>query len=285
MRRLLIGLVITALLSALVTAVTATSALAGAGYQKPHVGECRNITMAHVYKRTNSTSPIDCAEAHTVQTFKVGKLRERLFKGPRRDLARAVWKKCDPAWEKAMGRTTKVRLQTAYRYALWTPTKAEQRRGARWFRCDILLLGGRYSLAPLTVTTAPFISNPIPDSQRLCLNPKYYYTTCERPHIQRTRAAVKLKNRPWPGKERVINMIAKKCRAAVPGTTTYFYPPSRAQWKAGLRWFRCYEKTTSRLAAPGIAGGQVGVLPDPGVHGDGRGSGGVDRTRGAELRD
>jgi Septum formation len=267
LRRLLSALAITALLSTLLTLVvastTTTSATAGPGYQKPKVGQCRDITNAQTIRRTNSTAPIDCTEAHTVQTFYVGTLRKRLFNGPRRALREAIETRCTPAAKKALGGTPRKRLQSAYFYDLWIPTKAQKRQGARWFRCDLGLFGGKRKLAPLTATSAPFLGKPIPDSQRLCLDPEYYYTVCDRPHVFRAVAAVKLKNRPWPGKARVINAIARKCVGATPGVKTYFFAPSRSDWNAGLRWFRCYQKTTSRLTARKGTVSGFGLLVGP----------------------
>ena len=271
--RRLVGAAIALVVMATLLATFSTSpASAGPGYQRPHVGECRNIVLGQIFKRANSTTPVACTEEHTAQTLLVAKLKKRFFKGPKRKLTEAVNKKCDAAWQTAVGRSTKQRLQSAYSYAWWIPTKAQRGQGARWFRCDIVLWGGKTALAPLTATSAPFLDKPIPDSQRLCLVSGAYGTTCDRPHSFRAVAVVKLKTGPWPGKAKLVNRIGKKCLAAKPEVDPYFYRPSRKVWETtdGPLWVRCYEKTTARLATPGVTGRQLGILPDPGVHSDRR---------------
>lgn len=281
-RRLLGGFVALALLTSLFAAVATSPANAGAGYQKPHKGECRNITWSQSSKFSNNSTPVSCALTHTYQTIATPKLSKRVWKTKKTATA-AMNDKCHKAAIEALGRPYKKELMSAYAFNAFGPTKAQRAHGARWFRCDLTLFGGKKKLAPLTVTNAPYLTLPIPDNQAKCLTTNFYIITCALPHFLRVTGVVKLKGKAYPGKAKVKKMAVAKCRSRVTTNSFYYDWPTKAEWQSHYKWVLCESiDNTPRLAAPGGPGGvgrQVGVLADPGVHGDGSRSRGIDGAR------
>jgi len=128
----------------------------GPHYQEPTVGQCRNYTITAAYKESNSTPVTPCSSTHTAKVFAVGQLPEGVTWSSSGDQIRAaVGKKCAPASATALGGTEKLRRMSAYSSWWFAPTQAQKDYGARWFRCDVALLG-HASLLPL-----PSNSNPL----------------------------------------------------------------------------------------------------------------------------
>ena len=120
-----------------------------------------------------------------------------------------------PSYEEWMGRSQLARALTAYGRSWFIPTKAERNQGARWVRCDVILMGGNTALAPLPYDAAPLVPNPITDSVRKCLTGKYYWTTCDRSHSWRASGDFNVRKGKYPTAKQMRAIAIKKCSPMV----------------------------------------------------------------------
>jgi hypothetical protein len=234
-----------ALVAGTLTASVAAPASAAIG--KPAVGECHDLTTAQVNAPTDSQAPVDCSQSHTTRTIRVAQLPSGTSWNDGADqISRTVDRKCLPARDEALGRTAKVRDRSAYTYVWFIPTRAEREAGARWFRCDLALIGGSRML-PLPTDETPALGGlPLPDSVAKCLHPDTLITTtCERTHTWRSTGSFTLRLVDYPTDKRFRTAALKRCPALV--TTGRYRWTFRGEmgWKLGDHTVVCYSKTRS----------------------------------------
>ncbi len=188
-----------AIVASLLTGVGASPASAGAGFQKPKTGQCRNISYSQSRAATNSTAPVSCGTKHTAQTIAVGTLSKKVWKSKKKANA-AIDSLCQKAFNKSVGRSTSLRLRSSFAVSSFIPTKAQKSKGALWYRCDAVVLRGK-ALTPLTTTKKPLLSSPTPANQARCITSSTATpTTCDAPHKYKATSAFKLKGKKYPGK-------------------------------------------------------------------------------------
>jgi len=232
--------VIFATLIAVVGLGSATApAQADPHYAQPTVGECHDYsykTVAH----HSETSPAEvCDGTQTAMTYAVVVVPKRI--GVNTDAAaRYALPKCDKAFAKALGGRPTTWALSAYSSAWYVPTKAQQRQGAQWVRCDALLAGGHNKLAPVP-TSLKLGHLPLDDSVAKCLvsaNHRSYSTVCDRRHDFRSKKALQLRGSHYPTAQQFGQLAARRC------PRLYFIPPSADSWRAGYKILVCYAKTS-----------------------------------------
>lgn len=245
MRRALMSTAILAtlaLVATLLAGVTAGPANAGAGYQKPKVGQCRNLSGAQARAKTNSTKPVSCASTHTAQTVGVGKLSAKLAKSSKQRIKEAEASKCQKLFNKYVGRSAATRAKSAFALRIFNPSKAQKKKGARWFRCDAVLPRGS-SLSAIKTTKKPLLSSPTPTSQALCQTSGGSPTTCDVTHSYKATSAFKLKGKKYPGKKQVKKDAKNGCNSRISGSFRYD-APSAADWDVKKRYVVCFDGHT-----------------------------------------
>ncbi len=239
-RRLLGGIAGLAVITALLSGVAAETAGAGPGYQEPTKGDCRTLSLKQFRARSSSSAPVACTSTHTAQTIYVGKLPGRLsWRSPRGRVTDAIETRCAKAWRKAVGGTAKKRARSAFALATFEPTKAQKRKGARWFRCDAGLLRGT-SMTPLTTTRAPLLMTPTPYDQARCMTSSERITTCDAAHAFKATHTFKVKGKRYPGKPRVKRLAKQGCKTRVATAAFRFEWPSRVEWAERNRLVVCF---------------------------------------------
>lgn len=245
MRRALMSTAILAtlaLVATLLAGVTAVPAIAGAGYQKPKVDQCRNLSGAQARAKTNSTKPVSCASTHTAQTVGVGKLSAKLAKSSKQRIKEAEASKCQKLFNKYVGRSAATRAKSAFALRIFNPSKAQKKKGARWFRCDAVLPRGS-SLSAIKTTKKPLLSSPTPTSQALCQTSGGSPTTCDVTHSYKATSAFKLKGKKYPGKKQVKKDAKNGCNSRISGSFRYD-APSAADWDVKERYVVCFDGHT-----------------------------------------
>jgi hypothetical protein len=236
------------MLAVSVLPTAAADAAAGdPGYQKPAVGECRQLNLAQAYRASNSTTPIDCAESHTSRVIVVGRLPRKLsWKDSEEVLARAAARICQPAADQALGQNAKVRDRSAYSWLWFVPTRAQRSHGARWIRCDQVLYGGDRVLALPTDETPALSGQALPDSVARCMtSAKLYTTTCARPHAWRATGAFTLRQARYPTERQQQAVTDRRCPALVSSRQWRWTLRGKTTWRLGDHTFVCYTKTQS----------------------------------------
>jgi hypothetical protein len=242
--RLLAGAsTIVALSAALTLAPSATAVEAdGPHFGQPVVGQCRNYTFNAMNQETNSTPVTACSNAHTAVVLAVPQLPASLNYSSSMDaLSQVMENACRPALAKKLGRTAKLRHLSAYSLAWYFPTQTQRDHGARWIRCDLILLGGQ-ALQRLPKNTSPVLpAAPLPKSVAGCrVGTNYILTVCAKTHQYRATGVLVLSG-AYPGTASLVRTAKQKCPAKVSTPTNFYYSYSLKQaWKAGDKAITCW---------------------------------------------
>jgi Septum formation len=208
----------------------------------PVVGECHLYKYAEVDHASEKSKAIPCDQKHTAQVIAVVKVPKRIPFADSLGVFDATGPACYRALAKTLHGNLAFRTLSAYNFAFFVPTKAEQAAGARWVRCDLILEGGR-KLMPLPT---PFLSSrPLPDDVARCLlkaGPALLPTVCSRKHSYRAAGIVKLKG-SYKTPRVFLSIAAKSCpRVAGKGWVVTY--PNDVAWRAGNREITCSRATT-----------------------------------------
>jgi len=218
----------------------------GPHYQEPSVGQCRNYTITAAYKESNSTPTTPCSSTHTAKVIAVGQLPDGVtWSSSTAQIGAAVSKKCAPAFDTALGGTEKLRRMSAYTLWWFAPTQAQKDHGARWFRCDVALIG-HGSLIPLPSNSNPLLRDgKLTYGVTLCLyGDRHLYTACARSHNHRATGGFVFSGSTYPGDAVIKNTVARRCPNLTSSRTWLYTAPSRESWRHGDRIAICFSKTS-----------------------------------------
>lgn len=232
-------LVSVALVAAVLSLLGAESAYAGANYQQPKVGQCRQLTGAQSRAATNSTRPIRCSASHTAQTVGVGMLSARTARSSKSKIRLVQQRTCQRLFNGYVGRSTAARAMSAFTLRVFSPTPAQKRHGARWFRCDAVLPRSG-SLTPIRTTRRPLLSSPTPTNQALCQTSAGAATTCDAKHTYKATRAWSIRATAYPGAVAVRQAARSGCDSRVSTTRFRYDAPTAAEWQVGRRYVVCF---------------------------------------------
>ncbi|WP_194289063.1 MULTISPECIES: septum formation family protein [unclassified Nocardioides] len=220
------------------------SAATAAEEDRPVVGECRTLTVAEAAAASSTSAPVDCSQRHNARTIKVGTLPDALdWDDDLVKLGAAVARRCDPAHDRALGRTHRVRAGAAYRWVWFIPTKTQREAGARWYRCDLVLSGGTTYL-PLPTTASPALpKGRLPDSIASCTTARGVLTTCARTHAWRVTGTFVHRARTIPSDKKLRIAAIRRCPSLTTTDSFSYARPSALDWKLGNRVITCSSKT------------------------------------------
>lgn len=224
----------------------------------PDLGACRNLAAKDVTAHSNDTAVVACKQPHTAQTFLVGTLPAST--GSSYDDTRQgayVYRTCTPAFARFLGADDSLAMRVQLSWGWFGPSEKGWKKGARWFRCDVL--GGptgAHTLKALpTVTKGLFQGRPS-DAWLTCARGATFARSvklsCAAPHDWRAIGTIKLggPNDPYPG-DRISEVRSRDyCSDAVGAWLnytpdyeygyTYFH---KAEWQAGNRRSICWAGT------------------------------------------
>jgi hypothetical protein len=233
------------LLAPLATVVaTAGPAQAGPDFQKPRVGECRALTFDEFMRASNDEASIKCSQAHTSRVIATGQLPQGVSWGaPLRRLNRIAVGICDPAWKKTLGRTYSSRAMTAYTWGWFIPTKAQRSHGARWIRCDLILVAGK-RLDRLPTDAEPALgAQPHPNRVAACLT-RTSYTTCVHRHIYRATGTFVIRQKTLPTDRQIRRAAQRRCPSRVSSRAFAWDAHASAdRWRLGDHVVICFSRT------------------------------------------
>lgn len=244
--RRLLGLALVTLLAASVIAVGAPAGAAPdqPGYQEPDVGSCRDLTYEEYLGASDTSETIDCEDPHSSYVVAVDRLPADVdWDDSLAKLSRTITATCIPAWETHLGGTEKAREMSAYAVAWFMPTQAQRDRGARWFRCDVVLLGGTKVL-PLPSDAAPVLDTDLPDRVARCLTRDPKVTTCARNHVWRVTGGFRLRGDAFPSRRELQRAADRRCPDLTSTRRWRWGSPSKDAWRVGHRTTVCYSRTS-----------------------------------------
>lgn len=182
----------------------------------------------------------------------VGTLSARQAKGAKKKVKAAQVSKCQKLFNKYVGRSATARAKSAFSLRVFSPTKAQKKKGARWFRCDAVLLRGS-TLTPITTISKPLLMSPAPTRQALCLTSSGSQTTCDAEHSYRATHVFTVKGKKFPGKKKVVKAAKKGCKSRVSTSSFRYDAPSKSDWSAGKKRVVCFSADavpTIRFSTP-----------------------------------
>ena len=241
LRALGLGLA-TLLATTLVTVAPPAGALVpdGPDYQMPDVGECHELIYEVYLGESDPSDAVDCTESHTSYVVATELLPDSLdWDSSLTQLSRAVTSACYPAWEDHLGGSEEAREMSAYALAWFMPSQEQRDHGARWFRCDVVLLGGSRVLA-LPSDTAPVLDTDLPDSVARCLTGAPLVTTCARSHRWRATGGFPLRTDSFPTMRQFERAAVRRCPGLTSTRRWRGEGPGKDAWRAGRRTMVCH---------------------------------------------
>ncbi|MFB9311594.1 septum formation family protein [Nocardioides plantarum] len=234
-----------ALLAAAVTGSVLTASLtspADAATPKPEVGDCHSLTYVESRQASDTDPRISCERTHTSRTIAVKNLPGSSFHDAT-TLAKAGYRACAPALATELGSSASARAQSAYDFVYFAPTKAEIKAGARWVRCDVVLVGVKTFLALPAAKTPALGAAPHTARLARCIratSKAVDFTACSTTHNYRAQGTVTVSGSKYPARSRFLKIAAQRC-PAIAGEGSYSSWPSQWGWVLGKeRQLVCY---------------------------------------------
>jgi hypothetical protein len=254
-RRIICALITAVLATMLTAGATATAATPGRpalepnpSHQIPTVGDCRLYGMAAASAATNSSPVVPCGDLHTAKVIATPMLPDALtWESDAVAIHLVMAKACLPAFRSILGRTERLRQKSAYDIVWFAPTQIQKDAGARWLRCDLVLLGGS-TLMPIRRNAAPILqAAPLPKAVTSCLvGDEEKQTVCTKTHRYRATGTWLVERTYYPGDAALFDIAKRRCPSLV-STPRYWYAywMGRNSWKAGDRTITCYSHTSN----------------------------------------
>lgn len=223
----------------------------------PPADACYALPFNAVLRPTNDAEPVPCTGRHTTRTLYVGRIDPvvdgHLLAIDSDRVQKQVADTCRARTARHLGGSAEDQRLARLQGAWFSPTLSQGEAGALWFRCDLVLLAGPDSLAPLPLRTAGLLAtdNAL-DRFGTCgstspANPRFKRVTCSRPHTWRARATIDLA----PGARYLGKAAGKaadaRCRdidARIAADNLRlrwsFEWPTKDQWDHGQRYGYCW---------------------------------------------
>jgi hypothetical protein len=217
------------------------------GADMPKVGACRVLTAADIEPASNDTPTVSCSSAHTSVTIAVGGFpaarvtNANLTNGT---LGNEALQRCTAAWRSTVGGDLSAQHTTILGLAYYLPNQDQLSRGARWYRCDVVM-GGQDGMAlqDLPRNVEGLLDGDVPDSLVACRTaPDFkegHEVACSSRHVLRAVGVASLPDQPqYPGASVLRTASEKGCQPVVrswlhgrfAGGAAYQWP-DRTSWR------------------------------------------------------
>jgi hypothetical protein len=239
------------------TPSAATTTAPAAPPPAPRVGSCHRLTFGQATAPTDESAPVPCTGEHTSVTIHVGRLDPvvdgHLLAVDSREAQAELARKCPPTMATYVGGSQKTQRLSRLTVVWFGPTVEQADAGARWFRCDLVALGGDDQLAPLARRMRGVLDRSSAlDQWGTCGTAapgtaRFARVVCARPHRWRAVDVVAL-----PAHARFLGKPAtaaadRTCQSVAAdraqGALKYswsFEWPTRQQWQDGRRYGLCW---------------------------------------------
>jgi hypothetical protein len=213
-----------------------------ASLQRPAVGECHDLSGKQLLKETDRSAPVDCAGPHTTQSVAVVTKPRRIGWGDTGAIERFLGRSCYDDYLAALGGSARTVAMTSHNVAYFYPSRADRRDGARWIRCDAVILTAK-ALRPLPSPLA--LTTPPSDGVATCLTRRYRLTVCSAAHEYRAVTTVRVRGKRFPGTRALVRVGLRKCSGKVPRGPYAVTTPSPLKWAAGAKFIVCHAQDRS----------------------------------------
>lgn len=208
------------------------------GFGAPPVGACYRMTATQSRASVATGRRVGCKKPHTSVVAHVGFLRAAMTARTPLARRRALGQRlCAPAYRRLAGGTLADRATSVLTWTLFTPSRSQLQRGARWVRCDVFARSGE-ELVPLPATR-PLLSEGVPEPLRVCQDGSGADVSCARQHAFRVAAVFRAAGEDYPDPDRYTTVARDRCRELTGEAGGWWQPPSRGGWQGGDRFVRC----------------------------------------------
>ncbi len=224
---------------------------------RPAARACHRLDYAQALAPTAVRAPVPCRRAHTAETYEVGALDVvvdgHLLAVDARRVREQPAAACPAALPAYVGGSREALRLSVLRPVWFTPTLADADAGAAWYRCDVVVLGGRETLLSVTGSLRGVLDTPAGrDRYGLCATASpddadVVRVPCSRPHRWRAFDVVPLPAGDYPGARAIADAAAGRCedgaaqQAEDPLDYEWAYEgPDRTAWEAGQTFARCW---------------------------------------------
>ncbi len=224
------------------------------------MGACRALVPEEIRSPTNDTDPVGCDQPHTAETFLVSTFPSEYDDADLDDdkLGAFAYDVCQSGFMEFLGGDESLVKRSTLTWAWFRPSAKGWKKGARWFRCDVIG-GGEQSkrFVELPVTAEGVLLGRPDDRWMVCAEGPTVSGSvkvpCTEPHDWRAIATVVL-GKPgdeYPG-DRVSKVKTRDfCSDQVGAYLNYpvtdyefgFTWFHKGEWDAGNRRSICWAKT------------------------------------------
>ena len=224
----------------------------------PELGACRVLTPDDVALDSNATRTVNCAEAHTAETYAVGQLPAEFDDTDYDDenLGAFAYETCSKKFMAFLGADESMVMRTVVSWAWFRPSEEAWDNGARWYRCDVVGGGDQSESYVDLPKTAKGLLLRQRDKWMVCAaGPSVAGSVkipCTEDHTWRAVTTIQLgeNGEPYPG-DRVVEVTTRDfCSDSVGAWLSYpvdydfgytFF--HEAEWEAGNRRSVCWART------------------------------------------
>ena len=223
----------------------------------PEDGACYRLGYQQALAPTTQVRPAPCDTAHTSFTFEVGALETvvdgHLLAVDSKRVQDFVAAHCPQEFEKFVGGTLQDQRLTMLRAVWFTPTLKQSDRGADWYRCDVIALGGDGALARLNDKMAGVLDTPEGRAAyAMCGTAEpgsadFERVVCTRSHSWKAISTFTFDAEEYPGEAEVRSEGESACEAAGRGVAAdslnfeWGYEwPTEEQWDGGQQYGLCW---------------------------------------------
>ncbi len=233
---------------------------------EPQVGQCYATPDDVLADAHDPTPPVDCSQPHSLETYAVLRPTHAL---DRQTMAR-MDQQCVQRIKTFLGGGDFA--QTAVSVYYFTPTRAQQRDGARWVRCDAGVVTDTAVSGARLVTGSlrNAFARGVPEAYRRCVNTApdpgapLPLVPCTSPHVaEQMPSGVDLGSAgsKYPGTQTLTRRANAQCAQIVSSqlpdaARSLVVVPTQAMWRGGLTTAECWA-----LAPPGERLGQSEAKP------------------------
>ena len=205
---------------------------------------------------------VPCRDEHTAVTYSTGLLDQSAASGSAEDprVRRQVAATCNRRLARFLGGSLEQRRLSLLTKVWFTPTAEQAADGARWFRCDVVApySGGRLMTLPPPRKLRGILRTPGPrNAFATCGTARpgtkgFRRVPCSNRHTWRAVATVSLGRGAYPSDSEVFDRMDGRCTNAARQRARDKFSfswaeerPTRAQWRAGLRYGYCWTAVRS----------------------------------------
>jgi len=209
----------------------------------PEAGTCWDYTYEQASRKQYTGKPVDCAEAHTVETVITLDVPSDVAAKGNNSPELVLWMdlRCQPAINRYAGvkkpDTTAPGTRT---WSLWyTPTKKEWEAGSHWISCAAGSVPKKQAndagIPAMLVPVTGSVAKAAQLSATITFKTKYGKGR----YLARTPLTA-LADRPYPDSGGLQKKAGNFCEKALGHTKFFWYGPSEIEWLAGYTAVRCY---------------------------------------------